>query len=75
MLAPSWMKLRQSFLKVRNYNLSLGSVILAIYIFIWTHGEKNLPEFLNELINFHSNLKFTYASSSGTVNVLDLNVT
>ena len=36
--------------------------------FIWTHGEEKLTQFLNELNNFHSNLKFTYETSSCTVN-------
>ena len=41
---------------------------------IWTHGEEKPAQFLNEFNNFHSYLKFTYESSSGTVNFLDLNV-
>ena len=44
------------------------------YIFRWTHGEEKLTQFLNEFNNFHSYLKFTYETSSGTVNFLDLNV-
>ena len=58
--------------KVRNYNLSFGSVILTIY-FLYGFMEK-LTQFLNELNNFHSNLKFTFETSSCTVNFLDLNV-
>ena len=42
--------------------------------FIWTHGEEKLTEFLNELNSFHFNLKFTYETSSCTVDFLDLNV-
>ena len=41
---------------------------------IWTHGEEKLTQFLNELNNFHSNLKFTYETFSCTVIFLDLNV-
>ena len=70
MLAPSWMKQRQSFLKVQNYNLSFSSVILTI----WTHGEEKLTQFLNELKNFHSNLKFAHETSCCTVKFLYLNV-
>ena len=58
--------------KVRNYNLSFGSVILTTY-FLYGFMEK-LTQFLNELNNFHSNLKFTFETSSCTVNFLDLNV-
>ena len=43
-------------------------------IFMWTHREEKLTQFLNGLNNFHSNLKFTYETSSCTVNFLDLNV-
>ena len=42
--------------------------------FIWTNEEEKLTQFLNELNNFHSYLKFTYETSSCTVNFLDLNV-
>ena len=45
-----------------------------VYFFILTYGEEKLTQFLNELNNFHSNLKFTYETSSCTVNFLDLNV-
>ena len=43
-------------------------------IFIWTHVEEKLTQFLNELNNFHSYLKFTDETSSCIVNFLDLNV-
>ena len=42
--------------------------------FIWIHGEEKLTQFLKEFNNFHSYLKFTYQTSSGNVNFLDLNV-
>ena len=42
--------------------------------FIWTHREDELTQFLNELDNFHSNLKYTSETSSSTVNFLDLNI-
>ena len=41
--------------------------------FIWTRGKEKVSQFLNELNNFHSNLKFTYEISSCTVNFLNLN--
>ena len=41
--------------------------------FIWTHGEEKLSQFLNELNNFRSNLKFRYETSVCSVNFLDLN--
>ena len=42
--------------------------------FIWTHGEEKLTQFLNELNNFRSNLKFRYKTSVCSVHFLDLNV-
>ena len=42
--------------------------------FIWTNREDELTQFLNELDNFHSNLKYTSETSSSTVNFLDLNI-
>ena len=36
--------------------------------------KEKLTQFLKELNNFHSNLKFTYGTFSSTVNYLDLNV-
>ena len=47
---------------------------MMVYFFILTYGEEKLTQFLNELNNFHSNLKFTYETFSCTVNFLDLNV-
>ena len=35
--------------------------------FLWAHGEEKLTQFLKELNNFNSNLKFTYETSSCTV--------
>ena len=68
-------EIQTEFLKSQELQPFSWLCYIGNIFFIWTHGEENLPEFLNELINFHSNLKFTYASSSCTVNVLDLNVT
>ena len=41
---------------------------------IWTHGAEKLTQCINELNNFHANLKFIYETSSCTVDFLDLNV-
>ena len=51
--------------------------------FVCAHAEEKHTQFLNEftqvyylsfLMNFHSNLKLLYETSSCTVNFLDLNV-
>ena len=43
-------------------------------LYIRTHGEEKLTQFLNKLKSFHYNLKFTYETSCCTVKILDLNV-
>ena len=58
--------------------LTFRPFLLIHYIddifFIWPYGEEKLTQFLSEHTNFHSNLKFTYETSSYIVNFLDLNV-
>ena len=61
------------FLKSQELQSFLWLRYVDDIFFIWIHGEEKLSQFLNELNNFHSNLKFTYESSSCTVNLLDLN--
>ena len=42
--------------------------------FIWTHGEEKFSSFLNVLINYHPNIKFTHASNKEHIRLLDLNM-
>ena len=42
--------------------------------FVWVPGEDKLTQLLNELNNFHSNLKFACEISSFAVNFLDVNI-
>ena len=62
------------FLKSQELQPFLWLRYIGDIFFVWTHGEETLTQFLNELNNFHSNLKLIYETSSGTVNFLDLNV-
>ena len=62
------------FLKSQELQPFLWLRYIDEIFFIWTHEEEKLTQFLNELNNFHSNLKFTYETSICTVNFLDLNV-
>ena len=41
---------------------------------IWTHGEKSLQRFLEELNDFNQNIKFTYEYSAKNIPFLDLKV-
>ena len=62
------------FLKSQELQPFLWLRYTDYILFIWTHRGKKLTQFLNELNNFHSNLKFTNETFSCTVNFLDLNV-
>ena len=42
--------------------------------FIWTHGEKELHKFMEDLNNHQPNIKFTYTFSKNCVPFLDLDV-
>ena len=59
------------FLKSQELQPFLWLRYIDDIFFIWTHGEEKLTQFLNELNNFHFNLKFTYQTSSCTVNLLE----
>ena len=62
------------FLKSQELQPFLWLCYIEDVFFTWTHGEKKLTQFPNEINNFHSNMKFTYETTSCTVNFLDLNV-
>ena len=62
------------FLKSQELQPFLLLRYIGDTFFIWTYGEEKVTQFLNERTNFHSNLKFTYETSSHTVDFLDLNV-
>ena len=44
------------------------------FFFIWTHGEKELHKFMEELNNHQPNIKFIYTFSKNCVPFLDLDV-
>ena len=61
------------FLKSKELQPFLWLFYIEDIFFTWTHGEKKLTQFLIEINNFHSNMKFTYETTSCTANFLDLN--
>ena len=67
-------EIETEFLKSQELKSFLWLRYINDIFFIWTHGEEKLTQFLNELNDFHSNLKFTYETSSCTAFFLDLNV-
>ena len=48
--------------------------VIDYIFFIWTHGEENLQNFMKELNNFKSNLKFTFECDNNSIDFLYLNV-
>ena len=41
---------------------------------IWTHGKEKLEEFLKDINNYHSNIKFTHEFNKENIPFLDLQV-
>ena len=62
------------FLQTQRFKPLVWLRLLIIYIFIWTHGEENLQNFMKELNNFKSNLKFTFECDNNSIDFLYLNV-
>ena len=67
-------EIETEFLKSQQFQPFLWLRFIHDTFFVWTHGEEKLTQFLNQLNNFHSNLKFIFEISSCTFNFLDLNV-
>ena len=67
-------EIETEFLKSQELKSFLWVGYIENIFFIWTHGEAKLTQFLNELNNFYSSLKFIYETSNWTVYFLDLNV-
>ena len=42
--------------------------------FIWIHGGEKLVSFINDLNNYHHNIKFTHESNKEHISFIDLNV-
>ena len=59
------------FLKSEELQPLLWLRYIDDIFFIWTHGQEKITQFLDEVFSY---LKFTYETSSCTVNFLDLNV-
>ena len=64
-------KLESDFLK--SQEPLLWYHYIDYVFFIWTHGEEKLALFLNDLNNFHPNIKFTHESNKEYIPFLDLN--
>ena len=62
------------FLSLRSDKPLVWLSYIDDVFFIWTHGEKELHKFMEDLNNHQSNKKFTYAFSKNSVPFLDLGV-
>ena len=60
------------FLKTQAIKPWLWKRFIDDIFFIWTDSEENLNKFLNNLNEFHPNLKFTYEKSKEEISLLDL---
>ena len=43
-------------------------------LFIWTHAEEKLEEFMADFNAFNPNIQFTYKSNKKSISLLDLEV-
>ena len=62
------------FLQTQKFQPLVWFRYIDDIFFIWTHGEENLREFLEEFNKFHPNIKFKHEVSEENVTFLDLNV-
>ena len=67
-------KIESDFLKTQKAKPLVWYRYIDDVFFIWTHGEQKLNSFLEELNNYHLNIKFTHESSKGNISFLDLSV-
>ena len=67
-------KLESYFLKSQELPPLLCYCYIDVVFFIWTHGEEKLASFIDDLNNYHPNIKFTRWSNKEHIPFLDLNV-
>ena len=65
-------KIESDFLKTQEAKPLVWYRYIDDVFFIWTHGEQKLNSFLEELNNYHPNIKFTHESSKENIFFLDL---
>ena len=67
-------KIESDFLKTQEAKPLVWYRYIDDVFFIWTHGEQKPNSFLEELKNYHLNIKFTHQSSKENISFLDLSV-
>ena len=67
-------KFETNFLKTQPLQPLVWFRYIDDVLFVWTHGEENLKQFLYNLNNYDPNLKFTHEYSKKEIPFLDLKV-
>ena len=67
-------KMEGEFLEKQEYKPFTWLRYIDDIFFIWTHSEDKLKTFLENLNQFHPNIKFTHESSRESIPFLDLRV-
>ena len=62
------------FLKTQKYKPLVWFRYIDDVFFIWTHGKETLSWFLEDLNNFHPNIKFSHEVNKESIYFLDLNI-
>ena len=79
MFAPTYTsifmdKLESDFPKSQELTPLLWYRYIDDVFFIWIHGKEKLASFIDDLNNYHPNIKFTHESNKEHIPFLDLNV-
>ena len=62
------------FLRTQSHQPIIWFRYVDDIVFIWTHGEEKLEEFMEGFNAFNPNIQFTYESSKKSIAFLDLDV-
>ena len=62
------------FLKMQKYKPLVWFCYIDDVFYIWTHGKEMLSLFLEDLNNFHPNIKFSHEVNKESIHFLDLNI-
>ena len=67
-------QIETKFLRTQSHQLMVLFRFIDDILFIWTHGEEKLEEFMADFKFFNLNIRFTYESSKKSIACLDLDV-
>ena len=67
-------QVKTDFLKMQKHKSLVWFRYIDDVFFIWTHGKETLSLFLEDLNNFHPNIKFSCEGNKESIHFLDLNI-